>query len=131
MTRIDPGGALLSLLRGELRSLRGGAESIAKPTGGARTRKRETGAAAAGRGPQALATSIARRIAAIETTDPDRRAKAFRGFLEGLILHEWGPAILTDPAFPRLIARIEAQMSQREDLRALIDEAAAQLLAAR
>lgn len=127
MTRIDARSVLLSLVRGELRSLRGRGESIPTPVF-AGARGRSPAAAPEKKARQALATSIAHRIAAIDATDPDRRARAFRAFLEGLILHEWGPEILADPAFPRLVARIEAQMSQSEDLRILIDDAATRLL---
>jgi hypothetical protein len=76
-----------------------------------------------------LATALARRIAAIDKADPDRRRKAFRVFLESVMLDEWGTQLINDPGFHQLVDSVQAQMETRPDLRTLMDEAATRLLA--
>jgi hypothetical protein len=76
-----------------------------------------------------LATALARRITAIDKADPDRRRKAFRVFLESVMLDEWGAELINDPSFHQLVDKVQAQMESRADLRALMQEASARLLA--
>lgn len=77
---------------------------------------------------ESLASAIARRITAIDKADPDRRRKAFRVFLESLMLDEWGPQLINDPGFQQLVDNVQTQMESRADLRLLMDEAAGRLL---
>jgi hypothetical protein len=76
-----------------------------------------------------LASAIARRITAIDKTDPDRRRKAFRVFLESVMLDEWGQQLINDPGFQQLVDNVQSQMETRADLRELMQEAASRLLA--
>lgn len=142
MSSIGPLPELVAHLRGELAALRGvspvgsalaqGAGQAAK-TASAKSPQRpggRTGAAApgSGRSPEDLATTIARRVAAIDQADPDRRRKAFRVFLESVLLDEWGPQLINDPGFYQLVANVHAQMESNAELRALMEQAADRLL---
>ena len=59
---------------------------------------------------------LARRIGAIDPTDPDRRRKAVRLFLEAEFARAFGAGVLNDPAFPQLLDAVQQQM--QEDARA-------------
>lgn len=76
-----------------------------------------------------LASALARRLSVIDRADPDRKRKAFRVFLESVLLDEWGASLINDPGFQQLVDSVQAQMETRADLRALMDDAAGRLLA--
>ncbi|MGC3963609.1 MAG: hypothetical protein QM803_09860 [Rhodocyclaceae bacterium] len=66
---------------------------------------------------------LARRIDAIEATDPDRRRKIFRAFLETTLLAEFGQHIINDPAFYSLVSKVEDTMSDDAGVQQAIDQA--------
>jgi hypothetical protein len=57
-----------------------------------------------------LFTLIGRRIQSIDKADPDRGQKAFRIFLESVLLAEFGEALINDSAFYRMVEDIQLQM---------------------
>jgi len=137
MTTIGPAGDLAAYFRGQLAALR-----PAQPVGPA---DRATQTQAARRGPapgqspggkasaagsEDLASVLARRVAAIDRQDPDRRRKAFRVFLEALMLDEWGPQLINDPGFQQVVDSVHQQMEAQPGLLLLMDEAARRLLEA-
>ena len=140
MSSIGPLPELVAHLRGELAALRGAApvgsalsqgagqvaKAPAKSTKGAGSNALSTASAA--RAPEDLASTIARRVAAIDQADPDRRRKAFRVFLESVLLDEWGPQLINDPGFYQLVANVHTQMESSAELRALMEQAADRLL---
>jgi hypothetical protein len=71
------------------------------------------------------------RIAGIDRTDPHRGRKAFRLFIETLLLSHFGDALQNDPKFHQLVEDVHAAMEADAALKAKIDEAIAHLLAGR
>ncbi|HSW16762.1 MAG TPA: hypothetical protein VLJ86_06010 [Ramlibacter sp.] len=57
-----------------------------------------------------LASIVARRVAAIAFDDPQRARKAFRVFLESLLLRELGEALVHDAGFTQMVDAVDAQM---------------------
>jgi hypothetical protein len=78
--------------------------------------------------PDVLAV-LGQRIRAIDRDDPDRGRKAFRLFLESVLLAELGDSLLSDPQFYRLVDEVQRQMESDPRLSASIDEAIEGLLA--
>ncbi|HEV8690641.1 MAG TPA: hypothetical protein VGQ91_10125 [Ideonella sp.] len=141
MSSIGPLPELVAQLRSELAALRGVAPVRAASTHGAGQAAKGAPSKAAGasspaepatpasaRSTEDLASTIARRVAAIEHTDPDRRRKAFRVFLESVLLDEWGPQLINDPGFYQLVAHVHGQMEASAELRAMMELAADRLL---
>jgi hypothetical protein len=56
------------------------------------------------------AAVAAQRIGSIEPTDPHRRQKAARIYLEAELIREFGSDLLNDPAFPQMLDAIQQQM---------------------
>jgi hypothetical protein len=145
MTTIGPPPELTAYLRRQLAALSASSPVSERNTGPSsklanqRTSKGQAGSAspktrtASSRrgqpGAEDLATALARRIASIDRSDPDRRRKAFRVFLESVMLDEWGAQLINDPAFHQLVDTVQAQMETRPELRAMMSEAADRLLA--
>ena len=71
---------------------------------------------------------ISQRMAAIPPDDPDRRRKAFRLFLESVLLNELGENLLNDPGFSQLIDTVQLQMESMPETAATIQEATRLLL---
>ena len=71
---------------------------------------------------------ISQRMAAIPADDPDRRRKAFRLFLESVLLNELGENLLNDPGFAQLIDTVQLQMESMPETAATIQEATRLLL---
>lgn len=76
----------------------------------------------------ALAQSVARKIAAIDRDDPDRQRKAFRAFLESVLVAEWGDSLVHEPGFHQMVDSIQDQMEREPSLAAMIKQAAELLL---
>jgi hypothetical protein len=53
---------------------------------------------------------VRERIRAIDPGDERRQSKAVRFFLEGVLQHEFGDSMLTDPAFFTLIDDVQTAM---------------------
>lgn len=82
-----------------------------------------------GTGADEMASLVLRRIRFIEPADPDRRRKAFRIFIESVLLFEIGPDLVNDPAFHTIVDEVESRMRSEPTLRQDIDTAADMLLA--
>jgi hypothetical protein len=133
MTTIGPPGDLVAYLQAQLANARLKPAAASEPgivaRGDKAHRSRQEPARSGQSSQERLAASIARRVVAIDRSDPQRRRKAFRAFLESVMLEEWGEELINDPAFHELVAQVHAQMEGRDDLRSMMDEAADQLLA--
>jgi hypothetical protein len=57
-----------------------------------------------------LSASTLQRLAGIDRTDPERRRKAVRVYLEGELAREFGDGVLNDPAFPQMLDAVQQQM---------------------
>jgi len=132
VTTTDGIDALAGMIRRQVQALRGTAgASRAAPAGG-------TGKAAprgpARRGADAkapardLAAVIARRVQAIDAADPDAGRRAFRLFLESVLLLELGEDLINDPAFYQLVDDVEGQMRADTELAPLMERAGDLLL---
>lgn len=125
MTTIDPRSSVVAALQARLAALRPKAAAAPAPAGAAGTQ-----AQAAGAGAGAAAAVLARRIAALDPSDPDRRRKAVRLFLEGELARTFGAALLNDPSFPDLLDAVQQQMQQDAQAAAAVDALGAWLVAA-
>jgi hypothetical protein len=83
----------------------------------------------AARRPQARTGSlIADRVRALDPADPDRGRKAFRIFLESVLLAELGEELINDHGFYDLVDRVQRTMEASPQLAAAMSKAVARLL---
>jgi hypothetical protein len=68
-------------------------------------------------------SQLASRISAIDKSDPDRRRKIFKAFLESALLAELGQDVINDPAFYRLIEDVYGAMSNDAQIKQSIEAA--------
>lgn len=101
VTTIDPRSSVVAALQARLAALR--PREVAAKAGAVRSQSADAAGAAA---------IQARRIAALDPADPDRRRKAVRVFLEGELARSFGAAVLNDPSFPNLLDAVQDQMQQ-------------------
>lgn len=76
-----------------------------------------------------LQARLLQRLQAIDGSDPDRRRKAFRAFMEMNLLGEFGDAMQSDPQFEHLLDQVIEQMQTDQQIAAAALEAADMLLA--
>ena len=76
-----------------------------------------------------LARLIDLRVAQISPNDPNRGRKAFRIFLEAVLLSELGEQLVSDARFHQLVDDVQQAMQGDPDLALMIDQAIASLLA--
>lgn len=77
-----------------------------------------------------LESLIVQRIQGIEHDDPHRGRKAFRVFLESVLLSHFGEHLINDPKFYQLIDDIQMSMEADPDIRNLVDSAIEHLISA-
>lgn len=71
---------------------------------------------------------IALRVAKISRDDPDRGRKAFRIFVEGVLIGHFGDHVARDPKFHQLVDDVQAQMEGSPGVAPLVRKAIAHLL---
>lgn len=71
---------------------------------------------------------IAVRIKALDPDDPKRGRKAFRIFLESVLLSELGEGLINDPQFYQMVDKIQDTMERDPRILAAIEQAVAALL---
>ena len=69
-----------------------------------------------------IPTFVASRVQAIERDDPQRRRKAFRAFLEGILLSMFGAKIFEERAFQEVLDRTQAAMEDDPQLSAAMSQ---------
>lgn len=126
MTGIEGIDALATLMRRQFAALqRQGARGTERTSEGPSER-------AAGAAPRTrredLAQVVARRVHGIDPADPDAARKAFRVFLESVLLAEFGEDMINDPAFYRLVDEVHLRMQLDAALAPMMDEAGALML---
>lgn len=128
MARIDGADgvqALAAVIRRQV-------ESLARPvvTGASIERADESGKTLARRRAKTgdLASVVARRVRALDPTDPDAGRQAFRIFLESVLLAEFGEHLMNDPAFHQLVDDVQEQMEAHPALKEMMTDAAVPLL---
>lgn len=82
----------------------------------------------AGASSDQLAALIESRVARLERDDPQRGRKAFRLFLETVLLAQFGTDTGNDPKFYLLVDDVQAAMERNAGTRAMMDKAIAHLL---
>lgn len=122
MTTIDSTSALVAIIRQQVAGARTTARAGKQAQPGA--------SAAVHKGARTLAGLVAQRIGAIGADDPQRNRKAFRAFLESVLLGELGMNLINDPAFYHIVDTVQATMEEDPALVQQIDEAGRLLLAA-
>jgi hypothetical protein len=105
MSSINPLDGLAEILRRRIAS-----EAVAKgrKLGGA---KEAGGAVNAQRAsPEALKQRLAEGIEGIALDDPERKKKALRVFVEGVLAWQFGDALLNDRRFAELVSEVQATL---------------------
>jgi hypothetical protein len=120
---LDPANQLAALIRvqvAQLRKRQGASRASAQgaPSGGEAAEGKD------------LAAVVAERIRAIPGDDPQRERKAFRLFLETVLVSELGPSIANDPSFAVMVDHVQQQMESDAQLAQASREAARALLKA-
>lgn len=112
MDGIDPASQLAALIRVQVAALR-------KRQGGPRAGAPAARDEAAPSDPPAndLAAVVAQRIRAIPRDDPQRERKAFRLFLETVLLSELGESLVNDPSFAVMVDHVQQQMESDPKLK--------------
>ncbi|HEX7640606.1 MAG TPA: hypothetical protein VF472_00190 [Burkholderiaceae bacterium] len=101
----------------------------AAPASTGTTRKAANSRQGAKGGKQAgLGGLIAKRLGALDRTDPERGRKAFRIFLESVLLNEFGEQLINDPGFYQMVDGIQMQMESNAEIAAIMQQAIAKLL---
>lgn len=78
---------------------------------------------------QQLAELIALRVRDIRADDPARGRKAFRVFLEAILLSQFGQPLANDPKFHQLVSDVQREMEASAAIAPLVGCAIDQLLA--
>jgi outer membrane protein OmpA-like peptidoglycan-associated protein len=77
---------------------------------------------------QNLNALIRQRIEQIDKDAPNRGKKAFRVFLEAVLLTQLGEQQINDPKFYQLLDDVQAAIENNPQTRVLVDQATAHLL---
>lgn len=97
-----------------------------RPTASARQGKsRDTNARGAERD---LSTLIAMRVRSIDRDDPQRGRKAFRVFLEAVLLSRFGEHLINDSLFHQLVDGVHGALEADPHFNALVRSAIDELL---
>jgi hypothetical protein len=75
-----------------------------------------------------LATLIALRVNDIDRDDPQRGRKAFRVFLEAVLLSQFGEQMINDPQFHQLVVGVHDALEADPQTNAMVQDAIAALL---
>lgn len=76
-----------------------------------------------------LFTLVGQRVKAIDPDDPQRGRKAFRVFLESVLVAELDESLINDPQFYRVVDDVQRQMEADPQVAASIDAAIRHLMA--
>jgi hypothetical protein len=125
MTKIESASQLAEIIRQQVSSLR---QTSRKLSDKARANESSDVSKNKRRSQYDIASIVAQRVQAIDPDDPNKAHKAFRIFLEAVLLAEIGDELINDPGFYQMIEKIQQQMESDTELSALIKQAAAILL---
>jgi hypothetical protein len=75
-----------------------------------------------------LSTLIALRVSQIRADDPARGRKAFRIFVEAVLLGHFGDAVSQDPKFHQLVDDVQREMESNSTVAPLVEMAIGHLL---
>lgn len=75
-----------------------------------------------------MSTLIGLRVSAIDRDDPNRGRKAFRIFLEAILVAELGEQLVNEPRFQQLVDQVQGAIDADPQTQAMSQEAITQLL---
>jgi len=78
--------------------------------------------------PSGMGRLITERVKALDPEDPKRGRKAFRIFLESVLLSELGEGLINDPQFYQMVDKIQDSMERDPRILAAIEQAVTALL---
>lgn len=116
MTGISSVGQLVAAIQSQL-------TARVRPSAGKAPARRK-----ARSGGDSLAGLIELRVAQIAADDPHRGRKAFRVFLESVLLQELGGALAADPAFHQLVDDVQGALEADARCAPLVRDAITHLL---
>jgi len=135
MSTIDVSSRLAAMVRAQF-GTQFGAQAMHRAAGGTNAARSETAAKrdagnsqAAAEGDAALQQMVALRVRALSPDDPQRQRKAFRIFLESVLVQTFGRDRLDARGFDQLTDAVLERMDSDAELRAALREAGALLLA--
>lgn len=114
---LSPVGQLVAVIQAQLAPR--AAAPLRQPRGAQRASKYR---------PEGLASLIEKRVRQIGPDEPQCGRKAFRVFLEAVLLAHFGEELLNDPKFFQMVADIQTAMEADDGCRLLVDRAIAHLL---
>ncbi|HWW08333.1 hypothetical protein [Collimonas sp.] len=120
MTSINATAEIAALIRSQVASLR-------KPSGSTASKSQSKHGKL--QDERDIAALIAQRVKVIDPDDPQRERKAFRIFLESVLLAELGGDLINDPAFYQMVEDVQLQMESDPGLALAVSQAAKLLLA--
>jgi hypothetical protein len=118
---IGPANRLALAIASQLSRVGAGARALPSRPG------TETGVTGSG-GKRDLDTLIALRIREIGRDDPRRGRKAFRVFLEAVLLSQCGEHLINDPSFHQLVDDVQGALEGDPGTRRMVDAAVDELL---
>lgn len=126
MTKIQSVNQLAAIIRSQIESTRN--STNAEATEIRQAKKKNLTSKVSTAKEQDVSQLIAQRIAEIPFEDAQRRRKAFRIFLELILLDELGGGLIADPRFFLMIDHVQNQMTSDAELASLIEQATDLLL---
>ncbi len=122
MTSIDSTSQFLAQIANQVSAI-GRKSSLLEKTKG-----KEKGSEKKGVSQENLDELVTQRILSIDPGDPHSKRKAFRVFLESILINELGGNTLNDPAFHRMLDEVQRTMESDTDLLPSIEKAGEFLL---
>jgi len=118
MTSIDSTAQLAALIRSQVASLKKAAprQKQTRPSMSQSSEERD------------IANLVAQRVSIIDPEDPQRERKAFKVFLESVLISELGDELANDPAFYIMVEEVQQQMEADPELALSMQQASRILL---
>ncbi|WP_332879679.1 hypothetical protein [Massilia sp. S19_KUP03_FR1] len=120
MTTIGPVQQIVAAIRAEM--------GARVPAGAANRRAGASASSANTAVRKRSAGLLAERVRALDPLDPERGRKAFRIFLESVLLAELGEELINDPAFYTMVDQVQRTMESSPEIAAAMTTAVARLL---
>jgi len=118
MTSIDPSAQLAALIRSQVSSLK-------KTVPRSKHARKPSEQSSEDRD---VASLVAQRVSIIDPEDPQRERKAFKIFLESVLIAELGDELANDPAFYTMVEEVQQQMEADPELAQSMQQASRILL---
>lgn len=127
MSSIDSVQQIVATIRAEMAARVKPGERQERAAQGRQAGKEKVGGSAQ----QHMGSQISQRVKALDPDDPKRGKKAFRIFLESVLLTELGENLINDPGFYQMVDEVQSSMEQDPQIAEAIGKAVAILLDAK